>query len=502
MNFHLEEGAVLKFSTDQSLYFPAVLTRWEGIDCYNAHPLIYAYGESNIAITGKGIIDGQGSMETWWPMCGAVKYGWKEGMVAQRNGGRERLLMYGETSTPVYKRLMKPEDGMRPQLLNLHSCHTILIEGVTLLNSPFWVIHPLFCESLIVSGVTVFNRGPNGDGCDPESCKNVLIENCTFDTGDDCIAIKSGRNEDGRKWNIPSENIIVRGCMMRNGHGGVVIGSEISGGYRNLFVEDCRMDSPNLDRVIRIKTSTCRGGLIENVYVRNVTVGQCREAVLRINLQYENREKCKRGFDPIVRNVHLKNVTCEKSKLGVLIIGLEDDKHVYNISVEDSHFNNVAKGVNDIKGAKDVTFKNLYINGELGHNCSNLEYPNMNEKEDLEELQCFVSNIQNDWKTAYDAQIYITSLSVISNHDWNKLELWINLHQDGFIYKLRHYYPALSEDDIHIILLLRIDFNNAQISELFHVLESSFRIRRSRLKKKMNVVCESITDFVKSLYLE
>ena len=289
VNFHLEEGAVLKFSTDQSLYFPAVLTRWEGIDCYNAHPLIYAYGESNIAITGKGIIDGQGSMETWWPMCGAVKYGWKEGMVAQRNGGRERLLMYGETSTPVYKRLMKPEDGMRPQLLNLHSCHTILIEGVTLLNSPFWVIHPLFCESLIVSGVTVFNRGPNGDGCDPESCKNVLIENCTFDTGDDCIAIKSGRNEDGRKWNIPSE----------------------------------------------------------------------------INLQYENREKCKRGFDPIVRNVHLKNVTCEKSKLGVLIIGLEDDKHVYNISVEDSHFNNVAKGANDIKGAKDVTFKNLYINGEL-----------------------------------------------------------------------------------------------------------------------------------------
>ena len=214
------------------------------------------------------------------------------------------------------------------------------------------MIHPLFCESLIVSGVTVFNRGPNGDGCDPESCKNVLIENCTFDTGDDCIAIKSGRNEDGRKWNIPSENIIVRGCMMRNGHGGVVIGSEISGGYRNLFVEDCRMDSPNLDRVIRIKTSTCRGGLIENVFVRNVTVGQCREAVLRINLQYENREKCKRGFDP-------------KSKLGVLIIGLEDDKHVYNISVEDSHFNNVAKGANDIKGAKDVTFKNLYINGEL-----------------------------------------------------------------------------------------------------------------------------------------
>ena len=365
VNFHVEEGAVLKFSTDQSLYFPAVITRWEGLDCYNARPLIYAYGETNIAITGKGTIDGQGSNETWWPMCGAPRYGWKEGMVAQRNGGRERLLMYGETSTPVYKRIMKPEDGMRPQLINLYSCNTVLIEDVTLLNSPFWVIHPLFCESLIVRGVHVFNRGPNGDGCDPESCKNVLIENCTFDTGDDCIAIKSGRNQDGRKWNIPSENIIVRGCFMKNGHGGVVIGSEICGGYRKLLVESCRMDSPDLDRVIRIKTSTCRGGLIENVFVRNVTVGQCREAVLRINLQYENREKCNRGYAPTVRNVHLKNVTCEKSKLGVLIIGLDDDKHVYNVSVEDSRFNNVKEDKNRISGAKDVTFKNLYINGEL-----------------------------------------------------------------------------------------------------------------------------------------
>ena len=333
VNFHVEEGAVLKFSTDQSLYFPGVITRWEGIDCYNARPLIYAYGETNIAITGKGTIDGQGSNETWWPMCGAPRYGWKEGMVAQRNGGRERLLMYGETSTPIYKRVMTPEDGLRPQLINLYSCNTVLIEDVTLLNSPFWVIHPLFCESLTVRGVYVYNRGPNGDGCDPESCKNVLIENCT--------------------------------CYMKKGHGGVVIGSEISGGYRNLYVENCKMDSPDLDRVIRIKTSTCRGGLIENVFVRNVTVGQCREAVLRINLQYENRENCNRGFTPTVRNVHLKNVTCEKSKLGVLIIGLDDDDHVYNISVEDSHFNNVAKDGNDIKGAKDVTFKNLYINGKL-----------------------------------------------------------------------------------------------------------------------------------------
>jgi polygalacturonase len=284
-------------------------------------------------------------------------------MTAQRNGGRDKLLMYAETSTPVYKRVMTPDDGLRPQMINFYSCNTVLIEDVTLINAPFWVIHPLFCESLTVRGVQIFNRGPNGDGCDPESCKNVLIEHCTFDTGDDCIAIKSGRNNDGRKWNIPSENIIVRQCRMKNGHGGVVIGSEISGGYRNLYVEDCNMDSPLLDRVIRIKTSTCRGGLIENIFVRNITVGECKEAVLRINLQYENRENCNRGFPPTVRNVHLKNVTCEKSQYGVLIIGLDDSDNVYNISVEDSRFNNVSKGANQITGAKDVTFKNLYING-------------------------------------------------------------------------------------------------------------------------------------------
>ena len=145
VRLHVSEGAVLRFSTEQSLYFPAVLTRWEGIDCYNAHPLIYAYGETNIAITGKGVIDGQGSTKSWWPMCGVPEYGWKEGRTSQRNGGRDRLLMYGETSTPIYHRVMTPDDGLRPQLINFYACRRILIEDVTLLKSPFWVIHPLFC---------------------------------------------------------------------------------------------------------------------------------------------------------------------------------------------------------------------------------------------------------------------------------------------------------------------------------------------------------------------
>lgn len=370
VNLHLADGAVLKFSTDQDLYFPAVLTRWEGIDCYNARPLIYAYGETNFALTGKGTLDAQGSNDNWWAMCGAAHFGWKEGMRAQKNGARARLLEWGENEVPVYQRVFTAEDGMRPQFVNFYRCNTVLIEDVELLNSPFWVIHPVFCDDLTVRGVKVFNRGPNGDGCDPESCKNVLIEGCTFDTGDDCIAIKSGRNVDGRKWNVPSENIVVRRCHMANGHGGVVIGSEISGGYRNLYVEDCTMDSPELDRVIRIKTSSCRGGIIENVFVRNVKVGRCNEAVLRINLDYEPREVCRRGNNPIVRNVHLENVTCQESRYGVVLLGLEDECNIQNVSLKNCAFTGVKGDKKDpsvlhrLAGRYDqVSFENVSING-------------------------------------------------------------------------------------------------------------------------------------------
>lgn len=363
VNLHLEEGATLKFTTDQSYYFPAVITRWEGIDCYNAHPLIYAYGETNIALTGKGTVDGQGSPDAWWYMKGG-RFA-KEGKRTQLMGGRDRLFGLAETFAPIDQRIMTPEDALRPQLVNFYRCNAALIEGVTLKNSPFWVIHPLFCENLIVRNVTINGLGPNNDGCDPESCKNVLIEGCSFNTGDDCIAIKSGRNADGRRWATPSENIVVRNCRMQNGHGGVVIGSEISGGYRNLYVENCEMNSPLLDRVVRIKTSNCRGGIIENVFVRNVKVGVCNEAVIRINLQYENKEKCDRSFPPVVRNVNLENITCEKSKFGILINGLDEDDNIYDINIKNCQFNNVLSKGNKLTGKyHNIHFDNLKINGK------------------------------------------------------------------------------------------------------------------------------------------
>ncbi len=254
---------------------------------------------------------------------------------------------------------------MRPQFVNFCHCTTVLIEDITLLSSPFWVIHPLLCKDLIVRGVTINNHGPNGDGCDPESCQNVLIEDCTFNTGDDCIAIKSGRNADGRKWNIPSENIVVRRCKMADGHGGVVIGSEISGGFRNLYVENCTMDSPNLDRVIRIKTSNCRGGIIENIYVRNVEVGQCRESVLHINLNYEPQEQCQRGFNPIVRNIYLENVNCRKSNYGIWVSGFDTEAIIKDIRLSNCHFDAVTTGGNYVQGKiGDIELQGLTINGK------------------------------------------------------------------------------------------------------------------------------------------
>ena len=371
VNLVVEEGAVLEFAFEPQLY-PTVPTRWEGVDCWNLQPCIYAYQQTDIAITGKGTIDGGGSKETWWPWVSSPRFGYKEGMkVHQWNGARQRLLQAAEDGVSMDERRFGPEDGLRPQLINVNQCEGVLIEDVTLLRSPFWVIHPLLSTDITVRGVHINNDGPNGDGCDPESCDRVLIENCFFNTGDDCIAIKSGRNNDGREGGQgrfagrPSKNIIIRGCEMQNGHGGVVIGSEISGGCQNVFAENCRMDSPNLDRVLRIKTNSCRGGVIENINMRNITVGQCKEAVLKINTDYEPREVCCRGFNPTVRKVWMENVTCQKSKYGVIVVGMPDACQVYDIDVKNCQFNGVASG-NSLTGQyRDIRFDNLLINGSL-----------------------------------------------------------------------------------------------------------------------------------------
>ena len=372
VNLVVEEGAILEFAFQPELY-PIVETSWEGLECFNLSPCIYAFKAKDIAITGKGTIDGGGSNDTWWPWNGNPRFGWKEGMISQRIESRPRLLKNGEDGIPMYnekgertpERVFGPQDGLRPQLVSFNKCDGILLEDVTLLRSPFWVIHPLHSTDITVRRVKMINDGPNGDGCDPECCDRVLIEDCYFNTGDDCIAIKSGRNRDGRERNMPSKNIIIRNCEMKNGHGGVVIGSEISGGCQNVYAHDCVMDSPELERVLRIKTNSCRGGIIENINMRNVKVGVCKESVLKINLDYEPKEICCRGYYPTVRNVYMENVTSESSQYGVQIIGLEEDTLVYDITVKDCKFNGVKDG-NFMSGkTRNVNFDNLFINGSL-----------------------------------------------------------------------------------------------------------------------------------------
>ena len=277
----------------------------------------------------------------------------------EHGGGRDRLMKMVLNNTPVAERQMTPNDCLRPQFINPSKCTNVLIDGVTIIRAPFWVIHPLFTNNLIVRNVNINSHGPNNDGCDPESCKNVLIENCTFNTGDDCIAIKSGRNNDGRNNPTLSENIIVRNCEMKDGHGGVVLGSEISAGVRNVFVENCRMDSPNLDRVIRIKSNTVRGGLIENLFVRNIEVGECGESVFRVELKYEKKEG-KGPFLPVIRNMEMRNVTCHKSKYGVYIEGLDESIQVSDIRFVNCHFENVQIPTK-ISGARNINFENFNI---------------------------------------------------------------------------------------------------------------------------------------------
>ncbi len=215
----------------------------------------------------------------------------------------------------------------------------------------------MLSRNVSIVGVTVEGLGPNNDGCDPESCTDVLIDNCTFNTGDDCIAIKSGRNADGRRVNVPTQNVVIRDCRMIEGHGGVVIGSEISGGVRNVFAERCTMDSPRLDRALRIKTNALRGGVLENIFMRKVQVGQVAEAVIKVDFYYEEGDSG--AFTPVVRNIDVQDVTCNKSKFGIWIKAYERSPAT-NISVRNCTFENV-EDPSVLENVQDLSMINVKL---------------------------------------------------------------------------------------------------------------------------------------------
>jgi polygalacturonase len=362
VNLHLTSGATIRFSRDPAKYLPVVFSRWEGVELMNYSPFIYAFEQENIAITGAGTLDGQADKDSWWPWNGNSRpeYGWKAGEPNQRID-RKNLMDLAEKGVPVSERVFGAGHYLRPQFIQPYRCQNVLIEGVTIRNSPMWEIHPVLCRNVTVSEVKISSHGPNNDGCDPESCTDVLIRNTSFDTGDDCIAIKSGRNADGRRLNVPSENIVIQGCVMKDGHGGVTIGSEISGGVRNVFAENCHMDSPNLDRALRIKNNAMRGGLIENIYMRNVEVGQVADSVITIDFYYEEGETG--SFIPVVRNVSVSNVKSSKSKYALYFRGFKNAP-ITGLRFTDCVFDNVAQP-NVLENVRDITLRKVRINGKF-----------------------------------------------------------------------------------------------------------------------------------------
>jgi unsaturated rhamnogalacturonyl hydrolase len=294
-------NTVLEFSTNPAAYLPAVFTRFEGIECYNYAPLIRAFEQQNVAVTGWGTLDGQADDSTWLAWKG------RKGGTNNQNIARKRLDTMNNQDTPVSQRVFGAGDYLRPNFIQFNRCRNVLVEGVKIRRSPMWEIHPLLCTNVTVRGVDISSHGANNDGCDPESCRDVLMEKCVFDTGDDCIAIKSGRNNDGRRVGLPSVNLVIRDCTMRDGHAGTAIGSEISGSCSNVFVENCEMSSPNLLCALRLKSNAVRGGVLQNIFMRNVKVGLVKDSVLQIDFLYE--EGTNGAFQPVARNVGLDHIT-------------------------------------------------------------------------------------------------------------------------------------------------------------------------------------------------
>lgn len=363
---HLMDGAVLTFSANPDDYLPAVLSRWEGTELYNRSSMVHAHGQHNIAITGEGTatINANGGVMARWGMPLDTE-DFKENIhgthgETPEKHDVERLRQMGDDLTQVSSRRFGKEARLRPCAIELNSCSQILIDGITLKDSPFWCIHPLYCEDVTVRNVTIDSHFPNNDGCDPESSRNVLIENCTFRTGDDAIAIKSGRDADGRRVNKPSENIVIRNCRFYSECNGLCIGSEMSGGVRNVIMHDIEIG--NVKNALLFKSNLDRGGYIETVDVDAVTIKSAAGAVLRFETNYFGY----RGgnFPARYSNFNISNITAGRSDAYAIYFDGNDaepitDIRVSNFKVSEAHHPHY------LFKTRNCSFSNCEVNGTL-----------------------------------------------------------------------------------------------------------------------------------------
>jgi polygalacturonase len=356
VNLHVVEGAELIFSDDPNDYLPAVHTTWEGLECYNYSPLIYAYQCQNIAITGKGRL-----------ICIQDKWkGWMKRPPAHMQGLKELYEMTVK-NVPVQERRMETGSiNLRPSFIQPNRCKNVLIENVTIRNSPFWTVHPVLCENVIIRGIDVRCRGMNTDGVDPEFCKNVLIEYCQFDQGDDPIVIKAGSNQDAWRIGKCSENIVIRYCTVILGHNLLAIGSEMSGGVRNVYMHDCdyRPYEGFVRSCVLIKTNHRRGGFVENIYVDNIKFNGTREAKALLEIDtdvlYQWRDLVPTYEKRLtkIKNIQLKNVAADKAQFGIWIHG-EQEEPVRDILLENIKVNEITEKAREIKYAENIVEKNV-----------------------------------------------------------------------------------------------------------------------------------------------
>jgi len=392
VNLHLAEGAELFFSQDFSDYLPAVLTNWEGSEVYSYSPFIYAFEQENIAVTGKGVLNGQG--KPWWE---------------QRKGkafGNRKLAEMNENEVPVEERRFDNLDNyLPPVFFGPLYCKNVLLEGVKFMYGAFWTINPSFCDNLIVRDIYVLTNGeyghtPNGDGINPNSCSNVLIEYNRLDTGDDCITIKSGRNKDGRRINMPCKNILIRYNVGLQGHGGIVIGSEMSGGVENVYAHDC--ESYGTDRVVRLKTGRGRGAYIRNCWYKDLKADTIEREAIRINMLYGNTSKQVQKVNegtPRIENIHIENLSCKYAKrTNISIIGIPE-MPVNNVTMKNINIGG-KRGVK-ISDAKNIKMDHLWISNKTGSavsisNCDSVLINNLNIlKTDNEKTPIVYTNVTN-----------------------------------------------------------------------------------------------------------